>query len=174
MNEENKRLCEEIPYLALHNAWTGKALKDYDYEVTEADRLPRGWRKLFIQMCRDIRQPLIDAGLFDKFYFTEVKEKYNTLRAYNSGGTKEVSRIIGKYEHISRYVCQICGKPADVETDGWIESYCYKCFGASNAPAYPIKFEPIMTIHTYSHGEETTEHIDCSEEWNRLMNEVNE
>ena len=79
----------------------------------------------------EIREPLERAGLTNKFYFTQVKEKYGGLCLYNNGATEEVLDIISKYEYLSQFVCDRCGKPADYQTCGWIENICNECYDAS-------------------------------------------
>ncbi len=168
--EENKILCERMPYLIPHNAWTGTISRDYDcsYIMGDSD-LPPGWQKLFLQMCEDIRQPLIEVGRLDKFRFTQVKEKYNTLRAYNNGAPKEVQDIIDKYEYISQFVCQKCGKPATKETRGWLASFCDTCYQDNDVES--IEFNPIIRILGYKDGEKYERTLDCSDEWRRLYDQ---
>lgn len=166
--EENKRLCERMPYLIPRNYYTDKIPEDYDYSYILGDsELPSGWSKLFLNMCEDIRQPLIDVGRLDKFKFEQVKEKYNTLRAYNNGAPKEVQDIIDKYEYISQFVCQKCGRPATKETQGWVASFCDECYPDDDI-LESIKFEPIIHIFGYKNGERYERTLDCSDEWRRL------
>lgn len=169
----NKEFCEKMPYLFPRNVWTDKIDTDYDYEWIHGEELPKGWRALFYQMCEDIRQLLIDAGCIDRFRFSQIKEKYNTMRCYNFGAPTEVYNIIRKYEYMSRYICQECGFPATRETVGWIASYCTQCAKVNDANKgyHRIKFEPVYHIeHMDSAGNISRETIDCSNEWNRLYN----
>ena len=173
--ELNKKLVAEMPYLAPHNAWTGEVAEDYDYSYIEGDYdLPAGWNKLFLQMCRDIKEPLGRAGIKDKFYFMQLKEKWNSLRAYHNGATEEVERIIQKYSHLSQFVCSKCGKPATYETSGYILSYCTDCWSdmGRHKPGELITYDPILTITRYTKEGKTTEMIDCGEEWRRLYDDV--
>ena len=166
-----KELCERMSYLIPRNVWTGEIVKDYDYSYINGEYdLPNGWHRLFLQMCEDIRGPLIKAGCLDKFRFSQIKEKYGTMRCYNFGAPKEVDDIISKYEYISQFICQKCGKPATWETSGWIASYCDDCIGETQDA--PIKFKSTYNIETYSNGEISTRTIDVSDEWNRLMNTI--
>lgn len=86
--EDIKKLVERYPYLLPRNVWTDKLPEDYDYTYIKGLEIPNGWRKLFFQMCEDIRQPLIDANYLDKFRFTQIKEKYNSLRCYHCGAPR--------------------------------------------------------------------------------------
>lgn len=164
----NKELCERMPYLVPRNVWTGKIVENYDYSYIEGEyELPSGWLKLFLMCMEDIRQPLVDSNYLNEFRFSQIKEKYNTMRLYNFGASKEVHDIISKYEYISQFVCQKCGKPATKETIGWITSYCDDCI-PKGYKYEEIKFEPVMHITRFSKEGNVEEHIDCSDIWRRL------
>lgn len=170
--EGNKALCKEMPYLIPRNVFTDKISDEYDYSYIRGDyELPRGWHKLFIQMCKDIRQPLIDAEYLDKFRFSQIKEKYGTMRCYTFGAPKAVQDIIDKYTYISEYVCENCGKPATVRTSGWISSYCDDCARIElEGDADNIVFKPVFVILGRNNdGEEYERAVDCSDEWRRLI-----
>ena len=144
--EENKRLCERYPFLIPWNRWSGMRITEaqnggywagdptkipeYDYEYTELDDMPDGWRKAFgEQMCEEIRDALIEEGCLDEYMVDQIKEKYGFLHWY-SHGTKSHSRvddIIRKYEHISEETCIVCGAPATRVTLGWISPFCDEC-----------------------------------------------
>jgi hypothetical protein len=127
--EQNKKLVKRYPFLLPRNVWNDELPEDYDYSyINGIGELPPGWEKLFLQMCEDIRQPLINAGQLETFRFTQIKEKYNRMECYNNGSTEEVLDIIGKYTMMARLVCTNCGKPATYETYGYIASYCDDCF----------------------------------------------
>jgi len=127
---ENKKLCERFPFLIPWNRFTGERPPDYDWTYTELDCMPDGWRKAFgTQMCEEIRAALIDDGDLDRWRIVQMKEKYGTLRLYDSG-TKigsRVHKIEQKYELLSERTCIVCGAPATRMTLGWISPYCDKC-----------------------------------------------
>ena len=125
--ETNKKLVEEYPYLLPRNVWTGEVVDGYDYSWTELDNVPMGWVELFLHMCEEIREPLIQANYIDEFRFLQIKEKYGSLRAYTTGAPEEVHNIINKYEALSQRTCVECGKPATKISQGWICPYCDEC-----------------------------------------------
>lgn len=43
--EENRTLCERYPFLIPRDWKTGEVASDFDYEYTELDNMPEGWRK---------------------------------------------------------------------------------------------------------------------------------
>lgn len=123
----NKELIERYPYLQPRNVWTDRVPKDYDYSWTRMDEIEDGWQELFLQMCEEIREPLIKAGYLDEFRFSQLKEKWGHMCCYNFGAPQEVHDIIHKYEKLSARTCIICGKPAMKVSTGWIQPYCLDC-----------------------------------------------
>ena len=95
---------------------------------TELDSMPIGWRKAFgIQMCKEIKAELKKIKHLKKYRIMQIKEKYGSLRWYDSGNNIEIQNIIDKYEEISARTCIDCGKPAKYISKGWISPYCENC-----------------------------------------------
>ena len=124
----NKELCEKYPWLIPTNRWTGEVVEDYDYDYTELDQMPDGWRIAFgDQMVEELNQELVKGGFVNDYRITQIKEKYGGLRWYDNGNTKEGYNIINKYESLSQRTCICCGKPAKYITLGWISPFCEDC-----------------------------------------------
>lgn len=169
--EEVRKLVERYPYLLPRNIWTGEVPDDYDYTYITCLEIPKGWYRLFLQMCEDIRQPLIDAGYFDKFRFRQIKEKYNRLECYNFGAPKEVQDIIDKYSVMAGYVCVQCGRPATCETQGYIASFCDDCWKdyVRHEHVEWIKFKPWFEVTGFSNGERHKKKVYFEREWDRYL-----
>lgn len=173
--EEIKKLVERYPYLLPRNVWTGKVSEDYDYTyIRGIGEIPNGWEKLFLQMCEDIRQPLIDADYLDKLMFSQIKEKWNRLECYNFGAPEKVHEIIDKYSVMASYICTRCGKPATCESQGWIESFCDDCWKGVIKPEYieRIKFKPYYKVEGYKNGKRYKKTISFKDEWNRYLDSI--
>lgn len=146
---QNKKLIKRYPFLLPRNVFTDKVPEDYDYSyIRGVGEIPKGWEKLFLQMCEDIRKPLVKAKQLETFRFTQIKEKYNRMECYNYGAIEEVLDIIDKYSVIASYICTICGKPATFETEGYIASYCDDCWkdSARHCKGDWIRFESSYII----------------------------
>lgn len=128
--DRNRKLCACYPYLIPRNILTGEIVNDYDYSYIMGDfELPIGWHTLFLQFCKDIKQPLVDANYLNEFRFAQLKEKYGTLQIYHFGAPEEVQNIIDKYEYISQFVCVDCGSlDAQMYNYGWVSPRCKQCF----------------------------------------------
>lgn len=128
----NKKLCKEYPFLIPRNCWTDKVDKDWNYEYTELDSVPNGWRKLALKLFRDIRHLLVESNYLYKFRIMEIKEKYGQLRIYTNGIPVSVSNkvydLINKAERDSEYICICCGRAAKMcSFMGWYSPYCKGC-----------------------------------------------
>jgi hypothetical protein len=174
--EEIKNLVERYPYLLPRNVWTDKVPEDYDYTYIRGLELPKGWYKLFLQLCEDIRQPLIEAGYLDKFRFSQIKEKYNRMECYNFGAPEAVQDIIDKYSVMAKYVCTVCGKPAVYETSGYIASYCDYCWRdlARHENGDWLRFKPQYKISGWKNGEAYEKTISFEDEWNSYLASLEE
>lgn len=178
--QRNKKLVERYPFLIPRNVWTGEIVDDYDYTyIRGIGELPQGWEKLFLQMCEDIRQPLIEAGYLNQFMFTQIKEKYNRMECYHCGATEKVYDIINKYSVIASYICTECGKPAEYTTksyyNGYIASFCSECAGdIPPGCKNPITFKSYYEACYYEKGEIFTKPISFEDEWNRYIKSLGE
>lgn len=137
--EENKALCEKFPFLIPRSVWTGEIISGYDYEVTELDFMPDGWRKAFgIQLCEELKTALDKVDTSEIWFPTQIKEKYGELRWYANWYTKEIEEILDKYSKLSRKTCIVCGKPATKISTGWISPYCDDCANNQYEEYIPI------------------------------------
>lgn len=172
--EENKTLIERMPYLLPRNFFTDEVLYNYDYDCVRGEyELPDGWFRLFLQMCEDIREPLIEADQLNSFRFTQIKEKWGHMVCYNFGAPKKVQDIIDDYHYVSQFVCCCCGRPATIKTRIWVESYCDNCFKGSTQDDYEkLEFDPIRVFESYSRENDykpVTIERDCSDIWRRYL-----
>ena len=126
----NKKLCEKYPWLKLPARENDTP--EQEFEFTELDLMPDGWRNAFGErMCEDIQKLLVKANYVDQYHISQIKEKYGELRWYDNGVPEEISdefeQIIQKYEKESRYTCIGCGKPATRVSTGWFCPFCDEC-----------------------------------------------
>lgn len=137
----NKALCERYPFLIPRNVWTDSIVEDYNYEFTELDGMPDGWRKAFgIQFMEELREELIKVNNLNTFRIIQIKEKFGGLRFYINGAppNSKIYDIIDKYEELSYRTCINCGRPATKISLGWINPFCDKCADKLNEK---IKFK---------------------------------
>ena len=106
----NKALCERYPFLIPRNVWTDSIVEDYNYEFTELDGMPDGWRKAFgIQFMEELREELIKVNNLNTFRIIQIKEKFGGLRFYINGAppNSKIYDIIDKYErHRQQHRCE--------------------------------------------------------------------
>ncbi len=60
---------------------------------------------------------------------SQIKEKYGTLRFYWYGDLPDLgAEIIDAAEHLSGHICETCGAPGELGTDGgWWSTRCREC-----------------------------------------------
>lgn len=57
----------------------------------------------------------------------QIKEKFGTLRLYYSGANDDAMVACEAAENASRFVCESCGMPGRLRTQGWNKTYCDDC-----------------------------------------------
>jgi hypothetical protein len=176
IKQANKQLIERYPYLLPRNPFTDEPSQTYDYSYVLGEYdLPKGWFKLFLQMCEDIRKPLDNINYLEKFRFTQIKEKYGKLCVYTHGATHQVTDIISKYEFLSQQICCVCGEPATIRTYGYICPYCTEHVKDSmecieDAEIINPQTSYIETTWTAGHKRERS--VSVKDEWNRYLERI--
>ena len=172
--EQNKRLIEKYPYLMPINLWTLEPVKDYEFDYIRGDHeLPDGFMRCFLLYCKAIRPGLIEADFIDKFKFSQIKEKYNRLVMYNCGYPEAIDDFEGIYSRLSYHICQICGKSATVESQGWLASYCDDCIKQFRDQERWEPIEPDFTLRYQRYNKETDKfdnfEVDCLPAWEEYL-----
>jgi hypothetical protein len=65
---------------------------------------------------------------YDDFRIVQVKEKFGTLRIYTQPYIEEVENIIREMENECLTICENCGAPGKLRTNGWFSVLCDDCF----------------------------------------------
>lgn len=82
-----------------------------------------GWFNIINAACSAIAAHEEHAGRTE-FLFTQIKEKYGTLRMYYNGGDEYVTGVIAMAEALSRDTCELCGAPGKLGGVGWLSTRC--------------------------------------------------
>ena len=85
-----------------------------------------GWFSIINAACSLIATHEESAEKTD-FLFTQIKEKYGTLRIYYTGGNGYIDGVVGMAEAMSAYTCELCGAPGKLGGIGWLTTRCDKC-----------------------------------------------
>jgi len=93
--------------------------KDEDIEKTVTKDLEK---KPFREAFREIVPQLC---------FTQIKEKFGTLRVYTRGGDEYCEGVISMATSMSAITCEECGMPGKKTGIGWITTLCDKCVKSS-------------------------------------------
>ncbi|NDC30845.1 MAG: hypothetical protein EBZ58_07930 [Bacteroidetes bacterium] len=74
---------------------------------------------------KPFRQPFREVA--PQVEFTQIKEKFGTLRAYITGGDEYCHGIISMAVSMSAITCEECGMPGKQRGGGWIMTLCDNC-----------------------------------------------
>ena len=85
----NKELAEKYPFLVPRNVWTDEIDGDYNYDYLLLTDYTGWWKRFGIPLCEDLKNILIRNNCLDKFRFSQVKEKYGSLRLYDFSAPQE-------------------------------------------------------------------------------------
>lgn len=134
--QQNKELTDRFPFLIPRNRFTRRIPDAYEYEYTELDMMPTGWKKAFgMQMIEELREILVKYDYLEHYHVADIKEKWGALRWYDDGvpdeAKKEYKAWLDKYENLSTDTCLICGEPAEQWIDEHCVPYCDSCLHGS-------------------------------------------
>lgn len=115
-------LCDEIqsyvdqPHinLEMYSKWLEKSLTDNDDELSE----------FYMKKVREVKESFIPQP-----ELIQIKEKYGSLRFYLTYYDDHISTLIGFAEAYSERVCETCGAPGTMCSQGWMKVSCEKCKG---------------------------------------------
>ena len=87
-----------------------------------------GWYDILDELCERI-QTHCDNNGYDEVRFSQIKEKYGTLRVYVNFGSDEIYDYIDEAQERSSHVCELCGSKRGKLYDdfGWLSVRCKKC-----------------------------------------------
>ena len=89
-----------------------------------------GWFTLLNTLCHLIRHHVDWKQKKDPEFnveFSQIKEKFGTLRVYANGIDSYVEGLIAMAEAMSSNICERCGNPGKVRNRGWIQTLCDGC-----------------------------------------------
>lgn len=124
MNENlEKKLVEDFPSLfAGRNKSLQESLMAFGCECGD------GWFNIIYYMCKEIDSHLKHKEIKD-YEFTQIKEKFGSLRVYDLGGDSYIDGVISMAESMSLITCEECGEPGLLHnsTGGhWLKTLCKK------------------------------------------------
>ncbi len=95
-------------------AWTGKPAN----KEAVVSCVGPGWKSLVETLIDDLFKVGWNGNII------QVKEKFGTLRFYIGEGSDEMFDLIYKAEDTSKTICEVCGVPGKLRTDGWMKVLC--------------------------------------------------
>lgn len=94
---------------------------DYGYMLQTSAYVCLGWMQLIQDMLSEIK----NLGAEESPVFTDIKDKYGTLRVYGYNISDEAQDIITKYARLSGETCMTCGAPGKMHVKNkWLYVAC--------------------------------------------------
>ncbi len=105
-------------------AWQEEIKRDYPYQFPPHFTFEccSGWAALLREMCRRVDLALEPEDR-EHFKWSQIKEKFGTLRAYNNG-PDVVEDVIDWAEAASEKTCELCGRAGRLKRKGWHAVRC--------------------------------------------------
>lgn len=125
------QLAEQFPDLFFDAENNDKSLMMFGCECSD------GWYQLIYQACLAIagHKQHVASSRYDQahkdnvaaFRWSQIKEKYGTLRLYHYGGDSFISGVIALASQLSAVTCEVCGMPGRTRGTGWVRTLCDTC-----------------------------------------------
>jgi len=79
-----------------------------------------GWYGIIKSMCSAISAHIKNSKVPIDFKFTQVKEKFGTLRVYTEGADDFIDGVVDMAEQMSSVTCEVTGNPGQMcRSGGW-------------------------------------------------------
>ncbi len=120
-----------------------------------------GWRDLLDRLCVRIQAVVQAEG--SPFKFSQIKEKYGTLRVYWDGrlspdADAQVEEAIALAEARSAVTCEVCGEEGRLRGGGWLTTRCAAHSEGRPAVEPRAGFENVHIIRHFVGGKS---HLTC-------------
>jgi len=127
MHITRKELVEEFPFLLSAGAKTCTA-DAATSNRTHLEDLPEGWVEAFAyQMCKEIKDILIELGELETYEIHKVGEECGILCWQDNNNSCEMRDIIRKYSDIAMDTCIRCPRVAEYDKIVGMSPYCPVC-----------------------------------------------
>lgn len=77
-----------------------------------------GWFNIIYCMCKSINDHIKNKKELVDYEFTQIKEKFGTLRVYDAGSDDFIEGVIAMAENLSAFTCEVTGNPGKVCRSG--------------------------------------------------------
>lgn len=117
-NDLDTLLCERYP-----NIFANRHKPVQDSTMGRGFECGDGWFSLINTLCERL-QFWTDHNNAPQAVALQVKEKFGSLRFYARGVDAEQAGMISMAQAMSEKICEICGNPGSLRTDGWHRTRC--------------------------------------------------
>ena len=94
----------------------------YDKLYTDKTQIPERVKE---EVEKKRFRPVKEA--IPQIQFTQIKEKFGTLRMYTNGYDDYIDGVVALAEMMSSVTCEVCGVPGRQTSGGWVQTLCVRC-----------------------------------------------
>lgn len=117
---------------ATDTAWQDRLVADYPIQFPARGftfEVLGGWSLLIREMVVRVDAILALEGRAERdedtgFHWTQIKEKFGTLRAYSHGSSDAIEEVVDWAEAVSTETCDVCGGLGRLRKNGWLSIRC--------------------------------------------------
>ena len=81
-----------------------------------------------VVIVSDYEEPPEEGKWMNRFFFSQIKEKFAKGRFYYYGGDDYIRGLVDMAEAITGHTCENCGNPGEEQPTGWFKTLCDPCF----------------------------------------------
>ena len=105
-----------------------------------------GWFPIIYSACKTLDHCRSELDI--RIRVDQIKEKFGTLRFYTTGEPKEGEYAIQEAMRLSAEICEYCGHPGKLRTNGWYSTLCEDHYADNKVNLKPIIDEMLLAVHT--------------------------
>ena len=118
--------------------WYNHLISSYPYLFSKISHIEtdKGWESIILSTCKFLHSQNHKINSTNKFYFTQIKEKFGSIRFYIEDSYSSDSPYTNPYingflhamEDISHYICESCGSPGSIQQfNNTLKCQCPPC-----------------------------------------------
>jgi hypothetical protein len=144
--ELEDKIFNEFPHLFRYEGDLRNSLMSFGFECGD------GWFDIIYELAKKINIEWEKLNEEDQktCYVQQVKEKFASLRWYQTLETKAMTKAIQQAEHKSEKTCEDCGNPGSTKGTGWFFTLCDVCNDArelrKKVSHTPFKYKSLVIM----------------------------
>lgn len=122
----------------MNTPWYNHIISSYPFLFSKISHIEtdKGWESIILSTCKFLHSQNSNINLPNQFYFSQIKEKFGSIRLYINSDTNSITTSNNSYvngfihamENISHYICESCGNPGTIQQfNNLLKCQCPPC-----------------------------------------------